>query len=496
MARVLLASMFAIAFAAKMADRDGIRRAVVGFGAPAAIAGAVGWAMAIAELASVLLLLVGSTAQVGGVVALVLLGGFSAAAVVNLVGGRYPECHCFGRLSSGPLEWWTVARNGFFAALAVVVVFRGVGWPLAVAIVMLGLWLGPTWRRHWIGRAGATAADFALVDRSGQIFTLSALLGQRRPVLLVFSQPGCRACDALMPDIARWQHELAGRVTVALISGGSASSGPAVEHGLHPLLVDDRRISFAAYGITATPSAVLIDPDRRLVAAPARGARAIGDLVVAAAEAAAVTRYTRRRILGRVVGLASVTVLPGVAAVASGCGARSKTTTARDTKALAVDGAWICDQAFALCTTAPCVPSTTDSNIAVCDCVMQNGYSVGFRTCTERAQSGNKVRSQFSTMNVNPSFRVMTCPAGVPWANCLDVECEIDSINPAVAHCQCVTVKTGESLTFGGGCNTATCTSTIWSAATPDLRGSAQFKKGMEQLGHSVDLPPTCPAPS
>jgi hypothetical protein len=59
-----------------------------------------------------------------------------------------------------------------------------------------------------------------------------------------------------------------------------------------------------------------------------------------------------------------------------------------------------------------------------------------------------------------------------------------------------VTVKTGESLTFGGGCNTATCRSTIWSATTPDLPGNAQYVKGMKQLGQPVVFPKTCPRPS
>jgi hypothetical protein len=53
-------------------------------------------------------------------------------------------------------------------------------------------------------------------------------------------------------------------------------------------------------------------------------------------------------------------------------------------------------------TTAPCVPSTTDPNISVCDCVVVNGYSIGFKSCTDRAQLGTKVWSTFSTVNVKP----------------------------------------------------------------------------------------------
>jgi hypothetical protein len=188
-------------------------------------------------------------------------------------------------------------------------------------------------------------------------------------------------------------------------------------------------------------------------------------------------------------------LLPAVAATAAACDKSGKASLPGNVDAFEVDGAWLCNQTFALCTTAPCVPSPTDPGISVCDCVVVNGYSVGFRNCSDRAQSGNKVRSAFSTVNVNANFGVLTCPSGVPWANCLDVECEIDPTNPAVAKCQCLTVTTGESRTFAGGCETATCTSTIWSAATPDLPATAQYRKGMNQIGQPVNFPKTCPAP-
>jgi hypothetical protein len=363
-------------------------------------------------------------------------------------------------------------------------------WPLAAfAIVMLGLWIGPAASRRWTTRAGATAAGLALPDGAGQIQTLESLRVARRPLVLIFSQPGCQACDALLPEVAQWQHDLDERVIVALIIGGSAGDSVPLE------LVDVRRASFAAYGITATPSAVLIGGDGVLVTSPARGAGAIRDLVERAVQISAEARFTRRGLLRRgSVGLASASMLPAVAAAA--CDSGHKNTSSTDTKVLEVDGAWLCNQTFALCTTAPCVPSTTDPNISVCDCVVVNGYSIGFKSCTDRAQLGTKVWSTFSTVNVNPNFSVLSRPSGVPWANCLDMECEIDPTNPARAKCQCITVKTGESLTFEGGCNTATCTSTTWPAATPDLPGTTQYKKGMKQLGQPVDFPRTCPTPT
>jgi hypothetical protein len=490
-ARVVLAGMFAIAAIAKLSDRDGIGRAVAGFGVASAVAAPVGWVIAPAELVTAGVLLLGPAA-VGGMAALVLLAGFSAVVGWNLARGRRPECHCFGRFSSGPLGWSTLARNGSFATVAAFVALDGqFGWPLvALATTLLGVWLVPGVHRRWVARPGARPAGFVLPDREGRYWTLEMLLESRQPLVLIFSQPRCGPCAALLPELAQWQRELDGRITIAVLSGG-ADPGLSVDDGLRRVLVDERRASFAAFGITATPSAALVNPEGRLAAAPARGAGAIRDLIDQAVKSSAAARFARRGVLSRAVSLASVAVVP---AAVTAWGSGTAGAKPGDTDALEVDGAWICNQTFALCTTAPCVPSATDPGISICDCVMQNGYSVGFTSCTERAQRGNTVRSAFSTVNVNPSFGVMACPAGVPWANCLDVECEIDPRNPAVAHCQCLTVNTGESRTFGGGCDTATCTSTIWSAATPDLPGSEQFKKAMHELGQPVHLPATCPA--
>lgn len=478
--RLLLAGILALAALTKLADRGGTRRAVTAFGVPQAVAAFVLTALIAAEFGIAALLIAGPWARAGAVAALVLLAGFAAAVLVNLARGRRPECHCFGRLSSGRIGWPALARNGCFAALAAFVAGDGqFGWPLtAFGIVMLALWLGPAARRRWMARPG-TADALALPDRAGNIWTLRKLLEPRRPLVLIFSQPGCGACDLLLPEVARWQDELDGRVSIALVNGGPASHRVPIE------LVDTGRAAFAAYGITATPSAVLIDDGGR--SEIARGAGAIGDLVATAVRIPERSKLTRRGLLRT----ASVGVLPVVAAAACDSTAQS------DPKVVQVEDVWMCDQTFALCTTAPCVPSPTDPNISVCDCVVVNGNSIGSKRCSDRAQSGNKIRSAFSTVNLNANFAVLSCPSGAAWANCLDVECEIDPVNPARAKCQCVTVKTGPSITFGGGCDTATCTSTTWSAATPEMyeAGMRQLRNGMDRVGKPVSFPKACPAP-
>jgi hypothetical protein len=159
---------------------------------------------------------------------------------------------------------------------------------------------------------------------------------------------------------------------------------------------------------------------------------------------------------------------------------------------LTLDGAWLCDQTFALCTTAPCELAADDPSIANCRCFVVDSFSIGFKTCAERAQSGNALTSNFSTANVNSAFSIMTCPDGDPWANCLDMPCEINTMNPGEAMCQCQMVQTGVNLTFGGGCDTSTCSTVIWSAATTDLPGSTQYAALMKQIDQPVTLPPVC----
>jgi len=164
---------------------------------------------------------------------------------------------------------------------------------------------------------------------------------------------------------------------------------------------------------------------------------------------------------------------------------------AASASAVSVDGAWLCRQPYALCTTAPCERSTSDPTIASCRCVVLDGYSIGYTTCRERELAGTTLVSTFSTQNVTSAFGVLICPEDVPWANCLDMPCELDPLDPALATCQCQMVETGPSFTFGGGCGTSTCGSVIWSAAAPP--GVTQYAAAMRCVNQPVTFPATCP---
>jgi peroxiredoxin len=110
---------------------------------------------------------------------------------------------------------------------------------------------------------GAQAPEFTLRDLSGESVSLAEFRAEGRPILLVFGNAECGPCTALLPDIARWQHEYERRVTVALVTQGDAELNRehAEEHGLELVLLQQDREVAGLYGANGTPAAVLVGPD-------------------------------------------------------------------------------------------------------------------------------------------------------------------------------------------------------------------------------------------
>src|SRR5207247_5919442 len=92
--RVVLAFVFGIAGAAKLADLEGSRRAVAGFGVPKRLAAVVGVVLPVAELAVAVALVPTASARFAALGAVLLLSIFLVAVASALVGGRARECHC------------------------------------------------------------------------------------------------------------------------------------------------------------------------------------------------------------------------------------------------------------------------------------------------------------------------------------------------------------------------------------------------------------------
>src|SRR5436305_2259635 len=289
--RLLLALVFLVAGLAKLADLAGSQQALRDFGVPARLANPFGVLLPLAELAIALVLLLPVSAWWGALGALALLLLFVVGIGSNLAHGRQPDCHCFGQLHSAPAGWPTFVRNLVLAALAVVILVLGrstpqlgvLDWlaPLSVSqrievlvgVIVLALLIGEAWvifhmmsqqgrlllrlealeaRQAEAGLApapaiGATAGlavgtpapSFALPTISGETTTLHALRTLGKPVVLLFSDPGCGPCTSLLPEVGRWQREHAAKLVVALISRGmvEANRPKVTEYGLTNVLL-------------------------------------------------------------------------------------------------------------------------------------------------------------------------------------------------------------------------------------------------------------------
>lgn len=136
---------------------------------------------------------------------------------------------------------------------------------------------------HTAGLAvGSPAPEFTLPSVAGHVTSLSDLRARgAAAVLLVFSDPACGPCSALLPDIADWQHRLSDRLTIALVSTGGVEENllKAREHQLSDVLVQNDREVASRYQAHGTPSALLISVDGRIASHLARGSEAIEALV-------------------------------------------------------------------------------------------------------------------------------------------------------------------------------------------------------------------------
>jgi peroxiredoxin/uncharacterized membrane protein YphA (DoxX/SURF4 family) len=337
-ARLALAGVFAVAGVGKLLDLSGSQQAVRNFGVPERFAKPAGIALPIAELIIAVLLLPVTTARYGAILAALLMLAFIAAIANQLRQGKQPDCHCFGQLHSAPAGPITLLRNGAFAAVALFIVIAGwndagtslTGWVhdrsgfdwLVLALsagAVIGLAISGWVLVHILGQNGrlllkldeleeqiatlnsggtvapkAPAAEpqnglpigtrapaFRLEGIHGETQTLDALRAPGKPVLLVFSDPGCGPCNALMPDVAKWQQELSSKLTIAVLSRGDIEKNQekAQQHGLSTVLIQPDRSLSDSYKSLGTPSAVLVQPNGTIGSQVQGGAEKIRQFV-------------------------------------------------------------------------------------------------------------------------------------------------------------------------------------------------------------------------
>lgn len=161
---------------------------------------------------------------------------------------------------------------------------------------------------------------------------------------------------------------------------------------------------------------------------------------------------------------------------------------------------YLCNQAFALCTSAPCIPQPGNPDVSICVCEMQEGPNLATVPCdtVRPSTDANGVRtvySQFALTQFQQGKKGLRCPSGTPWSQCLNKICTVDPANPDKAICACDVVRSGEWQTAGGDCQAATCGTAYWSGALlADSRNNADFM--MQQLKIATSPAEACPVPT
>lgn len=333
-AQLVLVAVFAIAGVAKLVDPAGFRNGLAGFGVPFGLHRPVAAALPWVELAVAALLLLPSTVWWAGLAALLCLSAFTTLIGLNLAQGRRPACNCFGQASPQPISGNSLLRNGALIVCSLLIVSFGpsheysgpVAWwqtfatEFDVASILIGVLLVLAMLSGWVvfgllrqqGRLmlridnlelrieaagigpavqaapttmglplGQPAPGFTLPQLAGGQLSLDALRAAGKPLVLVFSDPQCGPCTALLPQLSAWQRQHGHDLTLVLVSRGTVDDNRAKLGKLQmdPVVLQADREVAHAYLAQVTPSAVRIDRDGTIGSALALGELDIAALV-------------------------------------------------------------------------------------------------------------------------------------------------------------------------------------------------------------------------
>lgn len=326
--RLTLAAVFAVAGAAKLADRRGTRASLERFGAPRAISGAAAVLLPVLEITVAAALVPAASAWWGAIGALVLLAVFSVAIGRALARGEDADCHCFGALHSAPADRRVLVRNGGLALLCGVVLLggpdgAGADPDVATVLVVLGVATAGLAIFAWLLlrrngqlllrldameselRAGSPPLElgsvpapvpgslsvgdlvpgFAAHDLDGERVTRDDLLAGGIPLALVFVDSECAGCLRLLPRLPAIIEAARDELTVCVVTSGSAVDARALarDHDLRLVLVQPGHALNVLLRVPAVPAAMFIDGQGRVAAELAKGADQVADLLEARA---------------------------------------------------------------------------------------------------------------------------------------------------------------------------------------------------------------------
>lgn len=333
--RCILCLVFAVAGVTKLVDSRSTRQTLRDFGVPMVLVAPLGLLLPLIEIGTAVLLAIGSMAWLGAISAFVLLLVFTVAIAVNIIRGRRPNCRCFGEWSSKPISGKTMARNVALSLVALLFVYLADDIPLSrdlplsgegvaswllvagligvltllLAVIVEGWFIVNLLQQN--GRLlirlekieahlgiqrdagsvpqemtglppGTAAPAFELPDLNGNPHQLLQPLSLGKRLLLIFINPHCAACEELLPDITRWEHDALFPFEITVITQGPVELNKKKFNGDDSLRVL-RQAKFeveSAYGVQFNPSAVVIGPEGAVETPLLLGNRAIRHFVL------------------------------------------------------------------------------------------------------------------------------------------------------------------------------------------------------------------------
>jgi Methylamine utilisation protein MauE len=278
-AAVLLAMVFAIAAAAKLADGGADVASLRGLGFPDTLATRLRWGLPVTEMAVALLLACLPTARFGAAVAAGLLVAFTFLLGVSVARGNGQPCSCFGSGSQRPVGWRPTLRNLLLLGSAVAVILHPPGfgsWTqqalvIALVVAVVQAWL--LWTPGGRAVRGPNLPTASPASPPGVASPGATVAARQMPGLataapvadhleiLVFVDAHCAPCRRLLPVLAAEQRRLGAEVIGVVSSGGAAAAASLErEFGLARVTGQDGASLAERYGVPGTPSAVLVSP--------------------------------------------------------------------------------------------------------------------------------------------------------------------------------------------------------------------------------------------
>ncbi|MET9492120.1 MauE/DoxX family redox-associated membrane protein [Nocardia sp. NPDC006630] len=308
--RMVFAAVFATSAFGKLTARQAARDALLAFGIGARWVPAAAWVVPVAEAFVALGLLLPVTGLPAAATGILLLSIFTVAVAVQLLRGNHPSCACFGAADVAPIGPLTLVRNGVLLTLGCAVMATAVRYPslpsplpadraalitVGVAVVTVQIWQGLALRR--IRRAqsstapavalpsqlpvGTIAPEFDLAAAPGIPATLSGLLADGRPQVLLFLHHGCSPCRQVAGELGVWRRKLHGQADITVIGSGTLQDNAlwSEEYGIARYLVQQYKEVAERYAVRGTPTGVRIGSDGRIATGLAIGGAAIRALL-------------------------------------------------------------------------------------------------------------------------------------------------------------------------------------------------------------------------